>query len=376
MAKETKNRSKLNSLSSLLLILGILIFALWIGKSLIMPVVFAIFLAMMFMPITNFFERFIKNDAIAIILTFISILIPVVLLATVFGYQLSTVFEGMSSIGERLDEGIQKILVWLKRNIGINIESPRQFAEENTDNLAGFASNFLTSSISSTTGVLINIGLGLIYIFFILLYRRAIKNFLIQQVPKEYRSEGKNVIHSVRRIAQQYLIGTITVMGILAVLNSLGLWIIGVDYAVFWGCLGAFLAIIPYIGTIIGGLLPLIYVLATSNGILQPIAVIVLYQVVQAVEGNFITPKIVGSNVSINTLVAIMAILFWGTLWGVGGVILAIPLTAIFKIFLGQVSYFEPLSYLMSDGVNKKPQVFLEKYDAGKYRIWNYFKPR
>ncbi|MEM6697326.1 MAG: AI-2E family transporter, partial [Bacteroidota bacterium] len=269
MAKETKNRSKLNSLSSLLLILGILIFALWIGKSLIMPVVFAIFLAMMFMPITNFFERFIKNDAIAIILTFISILIPVVLLATVFGYQLSTVFEGMSSIGERLDEGIQKILVWLKRNIGINIESPRQFAEENTDNLAGFASNFLTSSISSTTGVLINIGLGLIYIFFILLYRRAIKNFLIQQVPKEYRSEGKNVIHSVRRIAQQYLIGTIIVMGILAVLNSLGLWIIGVDYAIFWGCLGAFLAIIPYIGTIIGGLLPLIYVLATSNGILQ-----------------------------------------------------------------------------------------------------------
>ncbi|MEL6944746.1 MAG: AI-2E family transporter, partial [Bacteroidota bacterium] len=297
-------------------------------------------------------------------------------LGTVFGYQLSNVFEGMSSIGERLDEGIQKIIIWLRNNTGANIESPRQFAEENTDNLASFVSNFLTSSISSTTGVLVNIGLGLIYIFFILLYRRSIKNFMIQQIPSEYREKGKAVIHSVRRIAQQYLIGTLTVVFILAALNSIGLWIIGVDYAIFWGCLGAFLAIIPYVGTSIGGLLPLIYSLATANSMWQPIGVIILYQMVQAIEGNFITPKIVGSNVSINTLVAIMAILFWGTLWGVGGVILAIPLTAIFKIFLGQVSYFESLSHLMSDGINKNPQIFLEKYDEKKYRIWNYFRQK
>jgi len=376
MSKDVKSRSKLASLSNLFIILGIIIFTLWIGKSLIMPIVFAIFLAMMFMPITSFFERFLKSEVISILLTFIVVLTPIVLLGMVFGYQLGTVFEGMTSIGERLEEGIQKILNWTEKNVGINVENPTQIAKDNTDSLTSFASNFLTSSISSTTGVLVSIGLSLIYIFFILLYRKSIKNFLIQQIPSEYRSDGKSVIHSVRRIAQQYLIGTLTVMLILAVLNSLGLWLLGVEYAIFWGCLGAFLAIIPYIGTILGGILPLLYVLATSSGIWQPVGVVILYQAIQAIEGNFITPKIVGSNVSINTLVAIMAILFWGTLWGIGGVILAIPLTAIFKIFLAQVSYFEPLSHLMSDRVNKNPQVFLEKYDKEKYRIWNYFKQK
>ena len=113
-------------------------------------------------------------------------------------------------------------------------------------------------------------------------------------------------------------------MLILGVLNSFGLWLIGIDYPVFWGFLGAFLAIIPYIGTAIGGLLPFLYALATTSTLWQPMAVIGWFVLVQQIEGNLITPKVLGSSVKVNPFAAIFALFFGGYLWGIPGLILAI----------------------------------------------------
>src|SRR5690606_41918749 len=135
-------------------------------------------------------------------------------------------------------------------------------------------------------------------------------------------------------VVQSYLMGLILVMGIVAILNTVGLYILGVQYAWFFGTLASLLMLLPYIGIAIGSILPAIFALATKDSAWYALGVIAWFQVVQFLEGNFITPNIVGSKVSINPLMAIISIFLGGMLFGIAGLILALPLPATIKVIL------------------------------------------
>src|SRR3546814_5216445 len=105
-------------------------------------------------------------------------------------------------------------------------------------------------------------------------------------------------------------------MAIVAVLNTGGLYLLGIQYAWFFGTLASLLLLIPYIGIAIGSLLPALFALATKDSAWYALGVIGWFQVVQFLEGNFITPNIVGGKVSINPLMAIISLLLGGLLFG------------------------------------------------------------
>lgn len=168
---------------------------------------------------------------------------------------------------------------------------------------------------------------------------------------------------------QKYLYGLLMVIGILAVLNSVGLLIIGIDYAIFWGIMAAFLAVIPYIGTTLGGTLPFLYALATADNWWQPVAVVGMYMVIQQIEGNIITPNVIGNSVSINPLVALLSILLGGFVWGISGIILAIPAIAIVKIVLEHNNRTKPIAFLLSNKLHKPNNSFWDKMDNDEFRM-------
>ncbi len=99
--------------------------------------------------------------------------------------------------------------------------------------------------------------------------------------------------------------------------------IVGIDHAIFFGVLSGVLTIIPYVGIIIGALFPIIMALITKDSIWYTIRVVIVFTIVQFLEGNFITPKITGSKVSINALAAIIALVIGGKILGISGMILA-----------------------------------------------------
>jgi predicted PurR-regulated permease PerM len=148
-------------------------------------------------------------------------------------------------------------------------------------------------------------------------------------------------------LIQKYLVGVGMVMLLLAIVNSIGLMIIGIEYAAFWGVLAGLLAIIPYIGSIIGGALPFLFALATTGTTWQPLAVIAFYVIIQQIEGNIITPKVVGNQVNINPLISIIGLLVFGLYWGIGGIILALPIISIFKLIFEHFEVTEPIAKLM-----------------------------
>jgi hypothetical protein len=151
---------------------------------------------------------------------------------------------------------------------------------------------------------------------------------------------------------------------IVGILNSIGLLILGVPHAIFFGFLAGFLILIPYIGILIGSLFPALLSIVTMDSPWYAVGVIGVMSFVQFLEGNFITPNIVGSKVSVNPMAAIVALFLGGQLWGLSGLILALPVTAILKVILDTIPSLEPFGFLLGEPVQKRSRrrLYKKKY--------------
>ena len=138
---------------------------------------------------------------------------------------------------------------------------------------------------------------------------------------------------------------------------TVGLLILGIDYAIFFGFFGACLVLIPYFGISLGSLLPAAYALVTQDNPLKALGVIGVFLFVQTLEGNFITPYIVGSKVSINPLAAIIVLILWENVWGFPGLVLALPMTAIIKVVFDAVESLQPYGFLIGEAEKPRPPI-------------------
>lgn len=364
------------NIAAFLLIVVVAVYIMIIGKFIIVPVIFAALLAMLMQPLCGFVEKYIHKKIPAILISFLLVIIPLTGIVYFFSSQLADVIKNMPAITDRLEQATEIIFTWLEDNFGITRAQSWEWLQSNFSKILDTPVEFFKGGIISGTTVFINILLVIVFIFFFLLYRGGIKNFLLQQFKKENREEGKEILLQIQKLIRRYLFGMLAVMGVLALLNSIGLSIIGVSYAVFWACLAALLNIIPYIGTTIGGLLPFLYSLATATNWWQPLAVVGLYFSVQQIEGNLLTPYIVGSNVKLNPFIAIVALLIGGVIWGLAGVVLSLPLAAILKLIFDHVDAFKPFGALMSNDLHRREKKFLNEWDDDRYRITSWFREK
>ncbi|MFW6020267.1 MAG: AI-2E family transporter, partial [Bacteroidales bacterium] len=335
------------------------------GKFFLAPLAFAILFTIMLQPLTEFFEGFIKRKIPSILLSLLAVSIPIGIIITLFSVQFTSIINNLPDITGKIVTGLETLLVWVRENLNLT-ESD---IDENLPALINNSLSFVQKGITSSTTFLFNFLFTLLVTFFLLWYRNSFINFMLIQSRQEKRDEMKGILQKIKKTIQGYLYGLLIVIGILAILNSVGLLIIGIDYAFFWGILAALLAVIPYIGTTLGGILPFLYAVATTDNWWQPAAIVGMYMVIQNLEGNIITPNVVGSSVSINPLIALLAIMLGGYIWGISGIILAIPVAALVKIFFEQNNRLKPLSFLMSNKVHKQDDAFWQKWDEDKYRM-------
>lgn len=363
-------------MSAFVLICAILLYGVIWAKPILVPLVFAVIFALTLRPIVLLVERYISVRWLAILLTFFVVAVPVGAAILLFSFQTVSVLDDLPTITEEFQESINRIFESISERLELDIEiTGAQWIQERVsdslDEPFVYVSGLLTGG-AGLVGTLLLIGL---YTFLLLLYRRAIYHFVLGQFGQETRRSMEEVFRDTQRMSYTYLKGLGTVMLILGVLNSVGLILIGIDYAFFWGFLAAFLAIIPYVGTFIGGLLPFLYALSTTDTTWQPIAVVGLFLTIQTIEGNIITPKVVGSSIQVNPLAAIIALFFAGFIWGVEGLILALPVTAILRILLVHSGRFRPFGLLLSDDLSEREMEFLGRLDQPHYRLVNFFRP-
>jgi predicted PurR-regulated permease PerM len=134
-----------------------------------------------------------------------------------------------------------------------------------------------------------------------------------------------------------------------AIMNSVALLILGIDYAILLGIIGALLNVIPYIGGIIAVALPMMIAIATKSTAWYAVYVLAAYYFIQLIDNHYIVPKIVASKVKINALFAIIVVLAGNALWGIPGMFLAIPLLAIVKLICDNIESLKPWGFLLGD---------------------------
>ena len=359
--------NEINSLQQLAYFVIILIglgWLLYLGSSIILPLIFASLFAIFLVPLDKKILRGVKKKWASILLTFSCVILPLIIVGSLFSFQLLRIFESLPSISNSIKKGGRNLADWLDQKIPmLNIKSDN-IIMDGLESAIEEPFNILGYGLSSTTGVLAGIALTIIFTYLIMYYRRSIRNFILYQFEKSDRKDVKDTVRKIKGTVQAYVGGVGIVIVILSFFNTLGLWIIGIEYPLFWGTLAGVLYIIPYIGSLLGGLLPFLFAMATSDHNWQPIAIVLYYGVIQQIEGNFIIPKIVGGRVNINPLVAIMALLFFGMLWGVAGVVLALPIISIIRIVMAEFESTESIAELMGSDLADNSEVFHEMADS------------
>lgn len=335
------------------------------GKFILIPFTFSALFAIMVQPLCNFFERIVKYRIPAILLTLLSVIVVIGLIITLVSVQLTSIINNLENITGKISEGLEQILDWLNNNFDLQ----KSDVKENIPKLVDGTVGFVQKGVTSVTTFIFSLFFVILLVFFFLLYNHNFRMFILHQASAKNKENWTHILHKIQGAMRKYLYGLFAVIGILAVLNSVGLLIIGIDYAIFWGVLAAFLAIIPYIGTTLGGTLPFLYGIATTDSWWQPAAVVGMYVVIQNIEGNIITPKVVGSSVSINPLVALVAIIVGGFIWGISGIILAIPLVGVIKIILNHNDRTIPLAFMLSNRIHKNNDEFWDKVDKDEHRL-------
>ncbi len=156
------------------------------------------------------------------------------------------------------------------------------------------------------------------------------------------------VLTETKALIQRYLFGLLIEAALVAALNSIALLFLGIPYAILIGVIGALLNVIPYIGGVVAVALPMLLALVVKQPV-DALYVLIAYLVVQLIDNNFFVPKIVASKVKINALVSIIVVLVGNALWGVPGMFLSIPLTAIIKVIFDRVGPLQPIGFLLGD---------------------------
>jgi putative heme transporter len=329
--------------------LCLLVVILSYGRFILMPMAFAALFSMLLNPVIERLESWKLGRVVSILLalSIITVLLSVVI--ALITIQLIQFSDNLPDIADRIKNTSYTGINTLERITGISEDRLTEYIKNGLKTLFETGGEFMSSMAEATKGTLIFLSLLPIFIFFMLYYKKMYRIFIEKTFEKSHNSEIDSVIKRVQTVTQNYLVGVFIVIGIMAVLNTIGLLIIGLEYAIFFAVFASFLAIIPYVGSLLGALPAVLYATLTGDSFLLPLLVILVFVTVQALEGNFITPKIIGSKVSINPFVAIIALLIGAEIWGIAGMILFIPLIGILRVGFSQVQELKPYGYLLGN---------------------------
>ena len=250
------------------------------------------------------------------------------------------------------------IVPWIEQNIGLSPEQLEfsglsQWMTKHWAQAGGVATHlmsYVTKSGGMVAGWLANLFLIPVVTFYLL---RDWDNFIAtikHLIPRDIEPEISTVTSEADEMIGAFLRGQVLVMVALGVVYSVGLWFVGLKFALLIGMLAGLVSFVPYLGFIVGILVAGIAVLFQSHDAMQLIPVVVVFSVGQALEGMLLTPMLVGDRIGIHPVAIIFAILAGGQLFGFVGVLLALPVAAVLAVIVRHLHrrYLDSNIYLAS----------------------------
>lgn len=342
----TSESSRPVRVCAMMIIVTLAVYWLIMLQTFLVPLLVSVLLSILVSPITLQLEdRGIKRiPAILLTLTLFLGLIAGVLYVSFL--QISDMIYMWPTFYEKANIMFQQFEIWVSQTFGLQTTAQIDDLENMS---ATLLKNTGSSALLTTTAILAAIALIPLYMFFMLYYRTFFCNFLYNLLGEKEKKRVNRILFRIYDVIHNYLAGLFTVMVIVGTLNTITLLLFGIQYAVFFGFFAALLLLIPYVGVIIGSSLPIMMALVTKDSAMYAVGVGAVFLFIQFLEGNFITPYIVGSKISINPMMAIVALLLGGMMWGIPGMILALPSIAIIKVIFDHSERLKAFGYVLGE---------------------------
>lgn len=347
-----------------LLFVILLVYGLIVVRNFLYPLALAILIAYLLYPLVKFLETHKIPRIIAILSSIISGIILISGVIYLLSTQVGVFVDDFPTLKAQALENIQTLNRFIEQTSGLDVNIDKEFIKERLSLLFESGSDFLQTAFSATAGTIAKIALLPVYVFFFLYYRNKFAIFILKLIPEEKHPKTNKIIWEVSHVTKRYMGGIFIVVLILCFLNSLGLLIIGIKYALLLGIISALFNFIPYFGTLIGGAVPLLFVLLMSETPEKAVSVIILFLIIQFLENNILTPNIVGGYVRLNPFITILTIIIGGMIWELPGMFIAVPFLGMFKIICEQVAILKPYSYLLGTQGTEKHALSLQKIKA------------
>jgi predicted PurR-regulated permease PerM len=328
-----------------LLLLFLVIAGAYYAKEFLMPLTIGGILATLFLPFSQWLERKKVPKGIAVFVCFLSIVLIMASIFALLGWKISALASDFSAIKEKASESVDKLQQYIFNNLGISVKDQAKILNSEPRSYTAMVQK-VVGSITTIMGDLL---LVLVYFVFLLYYRSHIKKFLLKLSETSKRGEMEKIIESCANVSQQYLVGMFKMIVCLWIMYGIGFSIIGVKNALFFAVLCGLLEIIPFVGNITGTTLTVLVTALNGGDSTQIIGIVITYGVVQFIQGWVLEPLILGPQVKINPLFTIVALILGELLWGIPGIILAIPITAIIKIICDNIESLKPYGFLIGE---------------------------
>lgn len=312
--------------------------------SVINPFVYALVVAYLLDPFVKMLERKKIKRIWAILIVFLIIFSVFAILFATFipmlSQEVSDFIDNIPSIFDSVKKSIENFQLngfeFIPKemrdylNLDKQLENISKYVEGFFNGLFGF--------LVASTGTIFDLVMTPLIAFYYLKDKEKIKNLIINAFPLRYKEFVKRVGRDVNKVLGGFIKGQLTVAAFVGVLMGIGSLIIGIPYALTIGLVAGITNIIPFFGPWLGGILPTI--LAFIEKPIMALWAIGLVIIVQQIEAAFITPNVMSESVGIHPLLIIFSVLFFGSLFGIVGMILGVPMMAVLLLVFGYIKEY------------------------------------
>ena len=333
-----------------LLIVGtyFLISMLYLAQGIILPLIYAVIIATLLSPAVDFLVRKKLNRTFSIITVSVIALIVFTGLIALIASQASLISHAWPKLIDKFTDILTQLVVWASACFHISTGRINEYLANTKAELTKNSSAAIGVTLVTMSGIVQAAILTPVYVLMILFYQPHLLAFAHQIFGADNDEKVSEILVQTKTIIKSYLMGLFIEFVIIAILNSIGLLVLRIDYAILLGIIGAALNVIPIIGGVICIVLFVIVALVTKSAI-YIVYVLIVYAVIQFIDDHYIFPKIVGAKVKLNLLISIITVIVGDALWGIPGMFLAIPLTAIVKLVLDHIELLKPWGFLLGD---------------------------
>jgi len=316
------------------------------AKDFFAPLLTAIILSLVVLPLSQKMEKKLKRPLAAMLNSFLLFLISIGLMA-IISFQVRSFTEDWPQIKNTMEPKIENVKKFALEHTPLSEQDIKE-AKNNSPDVGSQPSKRVTTFMSGLSSFLANYLLIFVYVFFILNYRHIFKNFLLRVFPDEKQETIKTIIIKSTEVAPQYLLGKLILMGLLAILYSVGLGISGVNNFILVSVIAAILTLIPYIGNIIGFVMAVTFGFLSSGDVTVLIGIVLTFTITQFVESYVLQPYLIGNKVDVHPFFIIISVILGNMVWGIIGMIIAIPVIGIITVVLLNINQLEPFGILLS----------------------------